>query len=78
MRSEQFNVGANRGVVFGFGLLLQGLPWVWGDFFGDHIYDPYLDRDYYILDSITIGQVPARVILEAVAQRAAVFWYTSD
>ena len=67
VRSEQFNVGANRGVVFGFGLLLQGLPWVWDDLFGDHSYDPYLDRDYYILDSITIGQVPPGVVADSVS-----------
>src|SRR5262249_38129960 len=70
IRSEQLNVGANRGVILQRGLLLDGVFGCLEGLFGSDHDDPYLDRDYYILDSITIGDVPTGVVVQPVAPTA--------
>ncbi len=66
VRTEQFDVGSNRGVVLGFCLGLEVVE-VFG-YFSGHNY-PYVYRDYYIWGSFTIRQVPARIVIDAVALR---------
>src|SRR5260370_38475295 len=62
--AKEFDVGANRGVVLGLGLLLRS----WGfDCLGEgHAKYPLLYRDYYILSLFSIQEGRTRLVSHAV------------